>query len=768
MKKKRIKLRYKKERVVFSDVLPYELPITFTNRFFYRFLVKNEVEYEINPLDIKKGKLSWKPDISDGAKQVLAVLFGIDSYNIFCSTEVINGKNECFVKHEPKIPFTYRIMHKRGKYRELAVIHPADQIKMVSFYEKYKSLILYYCQQSRFSLRHPYAVACYFYYRDRLHHTLLGKRSDDLELYFNEYENLKTYFSYKRYTQIYRFYEDYRYQRAEKKFAHLQKFDIQACFNSIYSHSIAWATNGGKATYKRFFKGGEDGTFGAVWDSLMQKMNYNETNGIVIGPEFSRLFAEVILQYIDKCVENDLYEKGYKWNVDYECYRYVDDHFFFYNNKEVLEAARQSYAYHQNEYKMSISNEKTEDIDRPFITPISRAKLAIDKLIHDTVTINVDDDLLKKDESEDEAKDFANEYGEDEMENEPIDKERIKKALGKKHTLYFRSSFFSSVFQDILKTNNVEAKDVLNYTIARMENRCECMLKKFDRLYKPLCMAGNVVYITPDMAEQVEHRKSIMEHELSLFLFNLLDSAFFIYSFNKQLNSTLKLVNLLNTIIVYLDTDYLERSKDKKDKEEKKDNTLIKHKRFTDDIRANVFKKIQDEIDVVFQCSRYSEDTQLETLYFLITLRSMRSRYHLSVASIENYIGVKTDEYGNKELPFMNAISITLFLYYFADKNEFDELRMLIINKACERIRSVPMELHKKTSELIILLLDLMACPYLTMENKTKVGEAFGLNKKKIKNLLRYFKNGRYMFTNWKKLNVTKELNAKISQEVYA
>ena len=762
MKRKRIKLRYKKERVVFSDVLPYELPITFTNRFFYRFLVKNEVEYEINLLDVKKGTLSWKPNISDGAKQVLALLFGIDSHNIFCSTEVINGKNEFLVKREPKIPFSYHIMHKRGKYRELAVIHPADQIKMVSFYEKYKSLILYYCQQSRFSLRHPHAVACYFYYRDRLHHTLLGKRSDDLELYFNECENLKTYFSYKRYTQIYRFYEDYRYQRAEKKFAHLQKFDIQACFNSIYSHSIAWATNGGKATYKRFFKGCEDGTFGAVWDSLMQKMNYNETNGIVIGPEFSRLFAEVILQYIDKCVENDLQKKGYKWNVDYECYRYVDDHFFFYNNKEVLEAARQSYAYHLNEYKMAISNEKTEDIDRPFITPISRAKLTIDKLIHDTITINVVDDLLKKDESEDDAKDIAKESGEDEIGNEPIDKERIEKTLGKKHTLYFRSSFFSSVFQDILKTNNVEARDVLNYTIARMGNRCERMLKKFDGLYKPLCMADKVIDIPTDMKEQANHRKSVMEHELSLFLFNLLDSAFFIYSFNKQLNSTLKLVNLLNTIIVYLDVDYFERAKDKKDK------SLIKHKRFTDDIRANVFKKIQDEINVVFQCQHYSEDTQLETLYFLITLRSMRQKYHLSAATIENYIGVKTNEDGSKVLPDMNAISITLFLYYFADKREFDELRMLIVNKACERIKNVPMELHKKTSELVILLLDLMACPYLKLENKTKVGESFGLTKKEIKNLLRYFKNGRYMFTNWKKLNVTKELNAKISQEVYA
>ena len=116
----------------------------------------------------------------------------------------------------------------------------------------------------------------------------------------------------------------------------------------------------------------------------------------------------------------------------------------------------------------------------------------------------------------------------------------------------------------------------------------------------------------------------------------------------------------------------------------------------------------------------------------------------------------------------MNAISITQSLYYFADKKEFDELRTLIVNKACERIKSVPMELHKKTSEFVILLLDLMACTYLSAENKTKVGEAFGLTKKEIKNLLRYFKKGRYMFTNWKKLNVTKELNAKISQEVYA
>ena len=68
----------------------------------------------------------------------------------------------------------------------------------------------------------------------------------------------------------------------------------------------------------------------------MQGMNYQETNGIIIGPEFSRLFAEVILQYVDQRVEQELLLKHeYRHKVDYECYRYVDDYFFFYNNEEV-------------------------------------------------------------------------------------------------------------------------------------------------------------------------------------------------------------------------------------------------------------------------------------------------------------------------------------------------------------------------------------------------------------------------------------------------
>lgn len=57
---------------------------------------------------------------------------------------------------------------------------------------------------------------------------------------------------------------------------------------------------------KTHSKGKCDGSVGVLWDKMMQEMNYNETNGIVIGPECSRIFAEVIMQYVDQMVEQQL------------------------------------------------------------------------------------------------------------------------------------------------------------------------------------------------------------------------------------------------------------------------------------------------------------------------------------------------------------------------------------------------------------------------------------------------------------------------------
>lgn len=70
----------------------------------------------------------------------------------------------------------------------------------------------------------------------------------------------------------------------------------------------------------------------------MQHANYNETNGIIVGPEISRIFAEIILQAVDLAILRELKEQyGYRLGRDYEIRRYVDDSYVYATSREILE-----------------------------------------------------------------------------------------------------------------------------------------------------------------------------------------------------------------------------------------------------------------------------------------------------------------------------------------------------------------------------------------------------------------------------------------------
>lgn len=81
---------------------------------------------------------------------------------------------------------------------------------------------------------------------------------------------------------------------------------------------------------------------------------------------------------------------------------------------------------------------------------------------------------------------------------------------------------------------------------------------------------------------------------------------------------------------------------------------------------------------------------------------------------------------------------------------------------------SVPEKLRRKRSELSILTLDLITCPYLTYQNKKEIAGLIGISELELKSMLGFFRKQKYMFTKWTKVDITKELSAKISQEVYA
>lgn len=730
MRRKKIRLKYKKERVLLSDVLPYELPFIFTNRYFYRFLVRNEVRVE-------KEYVKWRADIDEGALEFLAILLGAKANELGTDSYKIEKKQE-------SMPFTYSILHKPTKSRDLSIIHPKNQIMVVDFYERNKSLMLYYSGLDKFSLRHPNKVACYFYYRDKLHKTLIGRKTDPLELYFNEYENLRTYFSYKRYNNIYKFYEDYRYQRAEKKFSKLLKFDIQSCFDSIYTHSIAWACGGGKDIYKASFAGGQgDSTFGSQWDSLMQKMNYNETNGIVIGPEFSRIFAEVILQHIDSEVMRDLSQDGFNWERDYVCYRYVDDYFFFYDEDKCKDKALALFEAYLKEYKLSISNEKTKLFERPFITDITRAKIRIDQLIEEELKYHTDDSEIVIGDL-DENLDTS---GAEPRQEDDVKREKVDFAASDESYLHLNARSLNLQFKAVLKECNVESKDVVNYTLSRICSKLESDIKKFDSGFRLLSRALGDDSLG-DIHKEIKKSKIRKEKMMTSFLVELLDSVFFLYSSNKRVNTTLKVINILNNVVIHLDNDY-----------ELKDTIA---KKYSDEIRDIVFKKIQDEVSLVLKTSKFSSCAQLETLYFLILLKQMRSKYHIPAQEINSYLG---DDNSPKKF---NALSAIILLYYYGNEIQYATLKNSLIENLKLKFRSESKEQVRKSAEYTILLADLICCPYIGFEDKRQIAIEADITRNQLTRMLKYLKKQEYMFTKWTKVDITKELSAKISQEVYA
>lgn len=725
-RRKKIKLSYSKERVIFSDVLPYECPIIFSNRYLYRFLAKYlwvGEKQKINNITWNTLKQSKRLNEKD-ASAFAALLFG-------CYEQ---GKPISDLKHKNNAlfyPYHFNIAHKANKNRTLSIIHPYNQWQVVDFYEQYKYSILYLCNQSKYSLRKPHKVAQYFYYRDRLHRKLLGHQSDKVELFFNEYENLKTYFSYKKYSNIYKFYEDYRYQRAEKKFKHLIKFDLQSCFDSIYTHTISWATAGG-ADKVKVLPGYYGSWLGDAFDNLMQSVNARETNGIVIGPEFSRIFAEIILQYIDQKVEQELLKEKLCQKSNYECYRYVDDYFLFYNDEQDRSLFMESLTKWLKEFKLQISPSKTEEFERPFITKVTIAKQRIEHLFSNIFSTPLWEEVESNLDVE----------KENETEDENSDKDR--EILDKKFNIYLPANKVNAQIKAIVRECGIEYRDIANYLLEKMSQRLDAFLNRYEmgfKKYERLMSKENT------NKEEVELLAQGVQRKLTSFLVSLIDVVFFVFNSNRQVNTTLKLQKTMNAIVIYA-----KRHGDFKNNPEVRFQTISK------DV---IFKKIQDEIALVLATTDSHRYTLHESLYLLILAKELGSAYLFAPEVIQSFIKKSELQY--------NLFACIILMYYYANHKCYNEQKIALKDEILKKYRLVAEVERKRNSELTILTADMMTCPFVDDVYKLKLLTLMGIADMKVQRMiLRFAKKQKYIFTRWTMFNLNKELQAKISQEVYS
>ena len=332
-------------RVLLTDTTPYELPVIFSNDGFYQHIKSNN-PHSKNLLTAMREKNSWK------------------------------------------ISLEYKIKKDTLGARTLGLPHPASQLDYIDFYKNYDSLITSLCSRSPISLRAPVKIAGYFYDIEAPKEAIdLNPEAKEIGDGFStpESAHASSYFSYSKYNFLYKFYESYEYHRIEKKFNFLIRFDISKCFSSIYTHSIAWAVKN-----KKFAKENHNKiSFENKFDEIIRNSNHGETNGIIIGPETSRIFSEVILQRIDTDTITELHNQGLIIGRDYTVKRYVDDYFVFSKKEETCQKIFKVFRENLEAFKLHINESKTQSFTTPFMTSLTVAKSQIRSYIYDFIDSHI-------------------------------------------------------------------------------------------------------------------------------------------------------------------------------------------------------------------------------------------------------------------------------------------------------------------------------------------------------------------------------------------
>ncbi|MEF8704239.1 MAG: antiviral reverse transcriptase Drt3b [Candidatus Accumulibacter sp. UW26] len=320
-------------RVLLTETLPFETPIIFSNDGLYE---------QVNSLE----------QASDIQKTIIQ--------------ELVLGEGQS--KIPSTVPYRYKIRKNTQEYRRLSLLHPYSQWKIRKFYEKYEQLILHYCSVSPASIRTPRQVAGSYYHMSTWENINKYKNGsvaiDKLDRYV---KHTPSYFSYHGYDRLYKFFNSRDYFSLEKQFSVLVTLDVSKCFDSIYTHCLSWAVKD-----KAFTKTNFDisTTFGQAFDHVIRHGNHNETNGIPIGPEVSRIFAEILFQKIDRQAIKALETRVF--GVDYAFRRYVDDVFIFARDDNTARLVYDIYSDLLISFNLHANTAKSTIIRRPFLTSKSR------------------------------------------------------------------------------------------------------------------------------------------------------------------------------------------------------------------------------------------------------------------------------------------------------------------------------------------------------------------------------------------------------------
>lgn len=649
MTKRRINVRHKRSRVVLSELLPYEVPVTFSNANLYKFL---------NATNVRFTKTEVLFDAVDpSVKTVLKIIFG---KKVQISDKVEAGTRSFAIPRKqlerPTVPFQYEIRHKEKQSRRLSVAHPMSQISFIDLYERYKSSLLYHTSRSPFSVRHPERVTRYTVIRDGVFDELLAIQPGPIETSTQEYDRIRSFFVYKQYDNVHKFYESTGYRDSEKQFGHLLRLDIAKCFDSIYTHSIAWAIFD-KESVKRD-KSAHETTFADQFDRAIRRLNDNETHGILIGPEISRIFAEIVLQRVDREVEFRLREKGFIHGIDYRVMRYVDDYFVFLRDPssrdkivDELEAQLRPYRFHLNDSKEAVHS-------TPFISDMSIAKDRLRRGLSKNLRLDVVD------------------------EGSDPEGVRIDFASTAAHMI--------ALYKTVLRETNLGPLDVVNFTLADVEIQLESLMKAY-----VTCRESTNQIL--DQTRRAEYRIG-NQRQIMKALIAAVELTFFVYGGSPRVAPAIKLAR-----IVALSRKFVKEIEVSKDAGDTLDDLIFR------------------ETIVQLRRNPLTQYASVENLYLLTILSELGEHYLVEVDELCQFLGISSPKRGFFDVPDWFNVFITFELFRFmTDHAIYGGLKLALERWVVARIEALDAS-ERQTAEQPIYVLNAIVSPYLSRASKDSI-----------------------------------------------
>ena len=142
-------------------------------------------------------------------------------------------------------------------------------------------------------------------------------------------------------------YQDNRYEI---------RLDINSFFDNIYTHTIPWAIHGISVAKK---KKNDRTLLGNQLDKHIRSMNYDQTNGILVGNALSRIVSEIILCTIDSQIHEQF--------PDVSCCRFVDDYYIYTKRSTQVQEIIAFIRGCLSKYELNFNESKLQISESPFL-----------------------------------------------------------------------------------------------------------------------------------------------------------------------------------------------------------------------------------------------------------------------------------------------------------------------------------------------------------------------------------------------------------------